>query len=134
MRFLSYIFFVLFLCSCDHSSDSTRDEVIEHSPQEDSVSSEQNQDDNNSYEQDDSLEESQPEREPELVIHINREKARLYNTSMHTIAKTIRESIIHDNDEVLMKDILNERLIFRNNKGQIINIPLKAILDTIYVK
>ncbi|MEX1003318.1 MAG: efflux RND transporter permease subunit [Crocinitomicaceae bacterium] len=85
---------------------------------------------------------------PELEIEIDREKARLFNTSTGQIGNAIRTALFGSDistykvgdetyDIVLRFDkdaredldaILNQRLIFRNNKGQLLRIPVRSLI------
>ncbi len=85
---------------------------------------------------------------PELNIEIDREKARLFNTSTGQIASAIRTSIfgkdistykkgddIYDvnlrfnkTDRNNIDALLDQKLIFRNNKGQMLRIPIRSLV------
>jgi len=85
---------------------------------------------------------------PELNIEIDREKARLFNTSTGQIASAIRTSIFgkdistyKDGDDIYdinlrfnktdrnnIDALLDQKLIFRNNKGQMLRIPIRSLV------
>lgn len=85
---------------------------------------------------------------PELNIKIDREKARLFNTSSGQIASAIRTSIFgkdistfKDNDDIYdinlryskfernnIDGLLDQKLIFRNNKGKMLRIPIRSLV------
>lgn len=86
---------------------------------------------------------------PELPIVIDRDKARLFNTSTGQIATAIRTALFGSDistyklgdetydvnlrfDEAQRNDIdalLNQLLIFRNNKGQMLRIPIRSLIE-----
>ncbi|MBD3637467.1 MAG: efflux RND transporter permease subunit [Crocinitomicaceae bacterium] len=85
---------------------------------------------------------------PELQIHIDREKARLFNVSTGQIGNAIRTALFGaDISTYKVKDetydivvrfdqgnrndldaLLDQRLIFRNNKGQMLRIPIRSMV------
>jgi multidrug efflux pump len=85
---------------------------------------------------------------PELNIEIDREKARLFNTSTGQIGNAIRTALFgadistykvedetydivvrFDNDSRQDLDaLLDQKLIFRNNKGQMLRIPVRSLV------
>jgi multidrug efflux pump subunit AcrB len=85
---------------------------------------------------------------PELPIVIDREKARLFNTSTYQIANTIRTALfgsdistykkgdkIYDiavrfgqEDRNDIDQLLNQKLTFMNNKGQMLRIPIRSLI------
>jgi multidrug efflux pump len=87
---------------------------------------------------------------PELRIEIDREKARLFNTSTGQIANAVRtalfgadistfkegddtyDMVVRFNDESRndLDALMNQKLIFRNNKGQMLRIPIRALINT----
>lgn len=87
---------------------------------------------------------------PELNIEIDREKARLFNASTAQIAQAIRTSIFgkdistyKDADDIYditlrfddkernnLDALLDQKLIFRNNKGQTLRIPIRSLVKT----
>jgi multidrug efflux pump len=87
---------------------------------------------------------------PELKIEVDRDKARLFNTSTAQIASAIRTSLFgkdistfKQGDETYdinlrfdVKDrnnidaLLDQKLIFRNNKGQMLRIPIRSLVKT----
>ncbi|WP_027421536.1 efflux RND transporter permease subunit [Crocinitomix catalasitica] len=87
---------------------------------------------------------------PELRIEIDREKARLFNTSTGQIANAVRtalfgadistfkegddtyDMVVRFNDKSRndLDALMNQKLIFRNNKGQMLRIPIRALIST----
>lgn len=85
---------------------------------------------------------------PELNIQVDREKARLYNTSTGQIANSIRTALFgvdvstfkntDDTYDMVLRfnedtrndldALLNQKLIFRNNKGQLLRIPIRSLI------
>ncbi|MBL7898258.1 MAG: efflux RND transporter permease subunit, partial [Crocinitomicaceae bacterium] len=85
---------------------------------------------------------------PELPIVIDREKARLFNTSTGQIANAIRTALFgadistyklgdetydiavrfNNEDRYDIDALLNQRLIFRNNQGKILRIPIRSMI------
>jgi multidrug efflux pump subunit AcrB len=85
---------------------------------------------------------------PELPIYIDRDKARLFNTSSRQIASAIRTALFgsdistfKDGDEIYdiavrfkgdqrydLDALLDQKLIFRNNKGKILRIPIRSLV------
>jgi multidrug efflux pump subunit AcrB len=85
---------------------------------------------------------------PELQIEIDREKARLFNTSTGQIGNAIRTALFgadistfkvkdETHDIVVRFDrgnrndldaLLDQKLIFRNNKGQMLRIPIRSLI------
>lgn len=85
---------------------------------------------------------------PELMIEIDREKARLFNTSTGQIGNAIRSALFgadistfkvedetydvvvrFDNESRADLDaLLDQKLIFRNNKGQMLRIPVRSLI------
>ena len=85
---------------------------------------------------------------PELPIIIDRDKARLFNTSTGQIGMAIRTALFgsdistyklgdetydivvrFDNtDRNNIDELLNQLLIFRNNKGQLLRIPIRSLV------
>jgi len=85
---------------------------------------------------------------PELKIEIDREKARLFNTSTGQIGNAIRTALFgadistfkvkdETHDIVVRFDrgarndldaLLDQKLIFRNNKGQMLRIPIRSMI------
>lgn len=85
---------------------------------------------------------------PEMPIVIDREKARLYNTSTGQIANAIRTALFgadistykqddetydisvrfdeHDRND--LDALLNQLLIFRNNQGKLLRIPIRSLV------
>ncbi len=85
---------------------------------------------------------------PELNIQVDRDKARLYNTSTGQIANAIRtalfgadvstfkntedtyDMVVRFNEETRndLDALLNQKLIFRNNQGQLLRIPIRSLI------
>jgi len=85
---------------------------------------------------------------PELPIIIDRDKARLFNTSTGQIANAIRTALFgadistyklgdetydiavrfNEQDRYDIDALLNQRLIFRNNMGKILRIPIRSMI------
>ncbi|MFK8046566.1 MAG: efflux RND transporter permease subunit [Crocinitomicaceae bacterium] len=85
---------------------------------------------------------------PELKIEVDRDKARLFNTSTGQIASAIRTSLFGKDISTFKKGdetydinlrfaaadrnsidaLLDQRLIFRNNKGQMLRIPIRSLV------
>lgn len=85
---------------------------------------------------------------PELPIVIDREKARLFNTSTYTIANTIRTALFgsdistyKEEDEIYdvvmrfnqedrndIDELLNQKITFMNKRGQMLRIPVSAVI------
>jgi multidrug efflux pump subunit AcrB len=85
---------------------------------------------------------------PELNIQVDRDKARLYNTSTGQIANAIRTALFgvdvstfkntDDTYDIVLRfnedtrnnldALLNQKLIFRNNKGQLLRIPIRSLI------
>ncbi|MFT5824415.1 MAG: multidrug efflux pump [Crocinitomix sp.] len=85
---------------------------------------------------------------PELKIEVDRAKARLFNTSTGQIASAIRTALFgsdistfKDGDETYdmvmrfnessrndIDALMNQKLIFRNNKGKMLRIPIRSLI------
>ena len=85
---------------------------------------------------------------PELNIQVDRDKARLYNTSTGQIANAIRTALFgvdvstfknsEDTYDMVVRfnestrndldALLNQKLIFRNNQGQLLRIPIRSLI------
>lgn len=85
---------------------------------------------------------------PELKIEVDRAKARLFNTSTNQIAGAIRTALFgsdistfKDGDETYdmvvrfnegarndLDALMNQKLIFRNNKGKMLRIPIRSLI------
>jgi multidrug efflux pump subunit AcrB len=73
---------------------------------------------------------------PELPIIIDRDKARLFNTSTGQIASAIRTALFGSDINVRFNEtdrndidaLLNQQLIFRNNQGKMLRIPIRALV------
>ena len=86
---------------------------------------------------------------PELIIKIDRDKARLFNTSTYAVANAIRTALFgtdistykldKETYDVVMRfesgsrhnidDLLDQRLIFRNNQGRMLRIPIRSVVE-----
>lgn len=89
---------------------------------------------------------------PELVVHINREASRRYGLSTEQIAGSIRTSIFgynassykvgEDKYDIFIRlkekyrynvsDLMNQMITFRNNMGQIVQVPISAVANIEY--
>lgn len=89
---------------------------------------------------------------PELLVDIDREKARRFGLSTGQIASTIRTAIfgkeiskfkdgeddypiqlrLQKEDRFDIPTILNQKISFRNNQGQFLQIPIAAVADVQY--
>jgi len=85
---------------------------------------------------------------PELQIEIDRDKARLFNTSTGQIGNAIRTALFgadistfkvkdetydivvrfENEDRNDLDALLDQKLIFRNNKGQMLRIPIRSLI------
>ncbi|NOQ75590.1 MAG: AcrB/AcrD/AcrF family protein [Crocinitomix sp.] len=85
---------------------------------------------------------------PELKIEVDRAKARLFNTSTSQIANAMRTALFgadistyKDGDETYdmvvrfnensrndLDALMNQKLIFRNNKGKMLRIPIRSLI------
>ncbi len=85
---------------------------------------------------------------PELKIEVDRDKARLFNTSTGQIANAIRTALFgsdistyKDGDETYdmvlrfnensrndIDALMDQKLIFRNNKGKMLRIPIRSLI------
>ncbi|MDA7803019.1 efflux RND transporter permease subunit [Crocinitomix sp.] len=85
---------------------------------------------------------------PELKIEVDRDKARLFNTSTGQIASAIRTALFgsdistfkdeddtydmvlrfNENSRNDIDALMDQRLIFRNNKGQMLRIPIRSLI------
>lgn len=85
---------------------------------------------------------------PELKIEVDRDKARLFNTSTGQIASAIRTALFgsdistfKDGDETYdmvlrfnehsrndIDALMDQKLIFRNNKGKMLRIPIRSLI------
>jgi multidrug efflux pump len=88
---------------------------------------------------------------PELLIEIDREKARLFNTSTYSIAMAIRTALFGSDISTYKLDketydvavrfedrarndldaLLDQRLIFRNNQGKMLRIPIRSVIKNV---
>lgn len=89
---------------------------------------------------------------PEMIVTIDRERARRYGLSTGFVAMTIRTALfgkeisdfkVGEDEypiELRMKEefrndipaLLNQKITFRNNKGQLMQIPISAVADFAY--
>ena len=85
---------------------------------------------------------------PEIPIQVDREQIRKLNASTYQVGMAIRKSLLGQDISTYTKDeesydivvrfneesrdnidaILEQRLIFRNNKGQLMNIPIRSVI------
>lgn len=85
---------------------------------------------------------------PEIPIHVDRDQLRKLNASTYQVGMAIRKALLgqdiavyNKNDEsydIVVKfekrsrenldALLDQRLIFRNNKGQLMNIPIRSVI------
>lgn len=69
----------------------------------------------------------------ELITRLDREKIRIYNTSISTIANAMKEKIFGtEQKKMTIENVLEIEIAFRNNKGDSVRIPLREVIDTIY--
>ncbi|MBU1011582.1 MAG: efflux RND transporter permease subunit [Bacteroidetes bacterium] len=89
---------------------------------------------------------------PEMIVHIDRDKARRFELSTAQIAMTIRTALfgkeisdykvgedeypiqlrLMDKYRYNVPDLLNQKMTFRNNSGKIIQIPISALVSVDY--
>ena len=89
---------------------------------------------------------------PELMVHIDREKARRFGLSTSTIAQVLRTALfgrevstfkegeeeypiqlrLADRFRYDLEALMNEKIVFRNNQGQMREIPISAVADIEY--
>ena len=87
---------------------------------------------------------------PEIPIKVDRDQIRKLNASTYQVGMAIRKSLLgqevstytideESHDIVVRFDgknrydfnaILDQRLVFRNNKGKLMNIPIRSVIDT----
>ncbi len=87
---------------------------------------------------------------PEIPITVDRDQIRKLNASTYQVGMAIRKSLLgqeistytideesHDivvrfdgNNRYDLNAILDQRLVFRNNKGKLMNIPVRSVIDT----
>jgi multidrug efflux pump len=87
---------------------------------------------------------------PEIPIHVNRDQVRKLNTSTRAIGMAIRKALLGEDISIYTKDeesydivvrfnkesresfdaVLDQQLIFRNNKGKLLNIPIRSVIQT----
>lgn len=85
----------------------------------------------------------------EIPIHVNREQLRKLNASSYQVGMAIRNALLGNDISTYTKDdesydivvrfdkssrenidaILDQRLIFRDNKGNLLNIPIRSVID-----
>jgi multidrug efflux pump len=86
---------------------------------------------------------------PEIPIIVDREQARKLNTSTAQIGMAIRKALLgqdigtytldeesydivvrfKERDRHDLNSLLDQKLIFRNNKGQLLNIPIRSVIE-----
>lgn len=89
---------------------------------------------------------------PEILVNIDRDKARRFGLSTSQIAMTIRTAIFgkeiskfkdkeedypiqlrfNEESRYDLPTILNQKITFRNNKGQLLQIPISSVADVEY--
>lgn len=89
---------------------------------------------------------------PEMIVHIDRDKARRFELSTAQIAMTLRTALfgkeisdykvgedeypiqlrLMDKYRYNAPDLLNQKMTFRNNSGKIIQIPISALVSVDY--
>lgn len=87
---------------------------------------------------------------PEIPIHVDRDQIRKLNASTYQVGMAIRKALLGQDITTYTKDdesyditvkfdkshredfdaLLDQRLIFRNNKGQLMNIPVRSVIET----
>lgn len=85
---------------------------------------------------------------PEIPIHVDRDQLRKLNASTYQVGMAIRKALLGQDIAVYTQDeesydivvkfekrsredldaLLDQRLIFRNNKGQLMNIPIRSVI------
>ncbi|MDG1334161.1 MAG: hypothetical protein P8P74_17645 [Crocinitomicaceae bacterium] len=81
--------------------------------------------------EEDSLIENTSDDSLSLVYQINREQVSKLNASSAIIASKINE-LQNSESQLSPEELLDERVVFRDNRGQIISIPLRSLIDTFY--
>jgi multidrug efflux pump subunit AcrB len=86
---------------------------------------------------------------PEIPIHVDRDQIRKLNASTAQVGMAIRKALLGQDITTYTKDdesydivvkfakkqrenldaLLDQRLIFRNNKGQLMNIPIRSVIE-----
>ena len=86
---------------------------------------------------------------PEIPIRVDRDQIRKLNASTAKVGMAIRKALLGENISTYTKDeesydivvkfnkenrddfnsLLDQRLIFRNNKGQLMNIPIRSVIE-----
>lgn len=87
---------------------------------------------------------------PEIPIHVDRDQVRKLNASTYQVGMAIRKALLGQDITTYTKDdesydivvrfnkqnrdsyesLLDQRLIFRNNKGVLLNIPILSVIET----
>ena len=87
---------------------------------------------------------------PEIPIKVDRDQIRKLNASTYQVGMAIRKSLLgqevstytideesHDivvrfdgNNRYDFNALLDQRLVFRNNKGKLMNIPVRSVIET----
>jgi multidrug efflux pump len=87
---------------------------------------------------------------PEIPIRVDREQVRKLNASTYQVGMALRKALLGEDISTYTKDeqsydivarfdyasrqnfdaLLDQRLIFRNNKGQLMNIPIRSVIQT----
>lgn len=69
---------------------------------------------------------------PILTFKINREQASKYNLSVTAIASKI-QALLQDSDRKFTdEEVLDQPISFTDNKGKLISIPIRSLVDTVY--
>jgi multidrug efflux pump len=89
---------------------------------------------------------------PEMIISIDRERARRFGLSTGQIASTIRTALfgkeissykigedkypiqlrLRDDQRNSVQDLMNQSITFRNNQGKLLSIPISSVADVSY--
>ncbi|MEM1327607.1 MAG: efflux RND transporter permease subunit [Bacteroidota bacterium] len=89
---------------------------------------------------------------PELIVNVDREASRIYGLSTAQIATSIRTAVygkevsqfkegedeypifvrLDEKYRYSVTDLLNQRVTFRNNQGQLLQVPIAAVADVEY--
>lgn len=68
-----------------------------------------------------------PNTETDLALNIDRDKARKFGLSVAHIGSRLRELMLSDKS-LTIDQVLDTNIIFQNNKGKWIDIPIRSIL------
>lgn len=67
-----------------------------------------------------------------LVTVIDREQVHKLNASTSIIGAKIRELLANNEQKISIEELLDQGLVFRNNRGKIVEVPLRSVIDTFY--